>query len=170
MKKKLFYWFLFILMGFILAFTMIDLIYTEETSVTSPFNDQVKVITVPQHPIYEYVKVSKTVIYTSGYASNQPSQGTKFSIGDGFRWSEENGAQVTKRSAQHLFGSIDPLGSIFVNAPNKTDHFRLKVTEGRQVTKIAVYIQSETDGGKKFLYYIYPSSLYSLAFTPVIVN
>lgn len=86
MKKKPFYWFLFILIGFILAFTMIDLIYIEETSVTSPFNDQVKVITVPQHPIYEYVKVSKKVEYTSSYAGNQPNQGNKFSIGDGFHW------------------------------------------------------------------------------------
>lgn len=167
MKKKPFYWFLFILMEFILAFTMIDLIYTEETSVTSPFNDQVKVITVPQHPIYEYVKVSKTVIYTSGYASNQPSQGTKFSTGGGFGWAKEDG---TYSNTAHSFGSIDSSSETLIKVPNKIDHFRLKVTEGRQVTKIAVYIHSETDGGKKFLYYIYPSSLYSLAFTPVIVN
>lgn len=167
MKKKLFYWFLFILMGFILAFTLIDLIYTEETSVTSPFNDQVKVITVPQHPIYEYVKVSKTVMYTSGYAGNQPSQGTKFSTGGGFGWTEEDGTYI---NTTHSFGSIDSSSGTMIKVPNKTDHFRLKVTEGRQVTKIAVYIQSETDGVKNFLYYIYPSSLYSLAFTPVIVN
>ncbi|SDQ36552.1 hypothetical protein LHA31_06280 [Carnobacterium viridans] len=169
MKKKIFYWILFILVGVILVFTRIDLLY-EEAAVTSPFNNQVKVITVPQHPIYEYVKVSKTVQYISGYAGNQPNQGTKFSIGDGFRWSEENEAQVTTRSAQYLFGSIDPLGSIFVKVPNETDYFKLKVTEGNEVTKTAVYVKSETDDNKRFLYYLYPSSLYSLAFTPVIVH
>lgn len=170
MKKKPFYWVLFILVGIILVLTRIDLIYTEETNVISPFNDQVKVISVPQHPIYEYVKVSKTVVYTSGYAGNQPSQGTKFSTGDGFRWSKENETQVTISNAQHPFGSINPLGGFFVSVPNETDHFRLKIMEGRQVTKTAVYAKSEIDDSKKFLYYIYPSTLYSREFKPEIVN
>ena len=170
MKKSLFIGsFLFILMGVILVLTRIALLY-EEASVTSPFNNQVKVIPVPQHPIYEYVKVSKTVEYTSGYADNQPNQGPKFSTGDGFRWSEEKGTQVTTRSAQHLFGSIDPWGGFFVEVPNETDHFKLKVTKGNEVTKTAVYVKSETYDNKKFLYYIYPTNLHSLAFTPVIVH
>lgn len=167
MKKKPFYWFTLILMGFILAFTMIDLVYTEEASVTSPFNEQVKVINVPQHPIYEYVKVSKTVMYTSGYADNQPSQGTKFSTRGGFSWTEENGTSI---NTTHSFGSINSSGGTMIKVPNKTDHFRLKVTKGNEVTKTAVYVKSETGDNKKFLYYIYPSNIHSLEFTTVIVN
>ena len=170
MKKKPFYWFLFILLGVILFILRIDLIYTEETNITSPFNDQVKVISVPQHSIHEYVKVSKTVVYTSGYAGNQPNQGTKFSIGEGFRWSEENEPHITTKSAQDPFGSIDPLGNLLVNVPNETDYFKLKVTKGREITKTAVYINSETSDNKKFLYNIYPSNLYSLEFAAVKVN
>jgi len=170
MKQKPFYWFLFILMGVILVFTRIDRNYTEETNITSPFNDQVKVITVPQHPIYEYERVSKTVEYTSGYADNQPNQGTKFSTGEGFRWAEEDGTHFTKSSAKHPFGSVDPLGGLFVNVPNETDYFRLTVTKGREVTKTAVYVKSETDDNKRFLYYIYPSNLYSLEFAAVKVD
>lgn len=62
------------------------------------------------------------------------------------------------------------MGGIFVNVPNETDHFKLKVTKGNEVTKTAVYVKSETGDNKKFLYYIYPSNLYSREFTTVKVN
>lgn len=172
MKKNSFYFF-FILTGLILVFLMCRPLYTVKSisyKAESPFNEQTKVIAVPQHALYHYAEVSKEIVYTSGYVANQSSQGTKFATEEGFRWTEDGGAHLTAKKTAHSFGSVDPLGEILINVPNKTDYFRLKVEEGWEVTKTAVYMYSESSSSKKFLYYIYPSTLYNRTFTPVVVN
>lgn len=172
MKKKSFYFF-FILTGLILVFLVRNPLCTVKSidyKAEGPFNEQTKVIAVPQHALYDYVEVSKEIVYTSDYAANQSSQGIKFPTEEGFHWTEDDGTHLTARSTDHSFGRVDPLGGIVVNVPNRTDHFRLKVKEGWEVTKTAVYAYSESSGSKKFLYYIYPSTLYNREFTSVIVN
>ena len=172
MKKKSFYFF-FILIGLIFVFLVRNPLYTVKSinyKADSPFNDQTKVIAVPQHALYDYVEVSKVIVYTSGYAANQPSQGTKFATEEGFHWTEGGGTNLTAKNSAHSFGLVDPLGGIVINGPNKTDYFKLKVDEGWEVTKTAVYAYSESSGSKKFLYYIYPSTLYNRAFTSVVVK
>ncbi|MGB7460591.1 MAG: hypothetical protein WA887_06920 [Carnobacterium jeotgali] len=172
MKKNSFY-FIFILTGLILAFLMRRPLYTVKSinyKAESPFNEQTKVIAVPHHAQYDYVEVSKEIVYTSGYAANHSSQGTKFATEEGFHWTEGSGTHLTAKNTGHSFGSVDPLGEILINVPNKTDYFRLKVEEGWEVTKTAVYMYSESSSSKKFLYYIYPSTLYNRTFTPVVVN
>ena len=172
MKKKSFYFF-FILIGLIFVFLgrhPINTVKSINYKADSPFNDQTKVIAVPHHAQYDYVEVSKEIVYTSGYAANQSSKGTKFATEEGFRWTEGGGAHLTAKKTAHSFGSVDPLGEILINVPNKTDYFRLKVEEGWEVTKTAVYMYSESSSSKKFLYYIYPSTLYNRTFTPVVVN
>jgi len=120
-----------------------------------------------------WVNLTQKVIETkypvaSGYAGNQPTKGTKFPSGGGFYWSSGGGPNVSVSagfagvSISTNLGKSGTSGN-FVNAPNKTQYFKLHVSEKYKVQKVAVYGAPYTNpnGPKQFLYYTYPKTLYS---------
>lgn len=140
-----------------------------ETKMPTSSDEQISVFAVPQYSKYEYVKGATTVVYASGYAGNQPTGGTRFKTGGGFYWSSSGGPSTSVSfsigayggSVGISFGTVSSSNGTFVNVPNKTNYFKLKVKEGKKITKTAVYGYPLNGGSKKFLYYIYPSSLYN---------
>lgn len=85
---------------------------------------------------------------TSGYAGNQPSNGTKFPTGGGFYYSDSGGPTASiSVSFPEPFNSVSfsiGLGNsstsgIFVNVPNTTDYFKLYITKEYEVRPYIIY-------------------------------
>lgn len=120
-----------------------------------------------------YVNLTQKVVDTkypvaSGYAGNQPARGTKFPSGGGFYWSAGGGPNVSVSAGYAGISISTNLGKSgtsgnFVTAPNKTQYFKLYVSEKYKVQKVAVYGAPYTNpnGPKQLLYYTYPKTLYS---------
>ena len=123
---------------------------------------------VPQYSSYDYVPIATKYATGAGYAGNRSISGTRFPTGGGFFWSGSGGPSV---SASVSFG-ITPISigislgnssssGKFVTVPNTTNYFKLRVQKTNKVVQTAVYGYPITGGNRVFLYYIYPSTLYS---------
>lgn len=105
---------------------------------------------VPFNDISDYKHEYGRTAYpsTSGYAGNQPSRGTKFPTGGGFYYSDRGGPSSSisvsfPKPYDNISFSVD-LGNsstsgVFVNAPNKTDYFKLHVTKEYEVKPYIIY-------------------------------
>lgn len=124
---------------------------------------------VPQYERYEYVKIESKYISGEGYAGNQSTKGMRFPTGGGFYWSKAGGPTVSPSisfgnevvSMSVSLGTSEASSGYFVTAPNKTSYFKLRSRKTYLVTKTAVYAYPVGSSTRKFLYYIYPKSLYS---------
>lgn len=86
----------------------------------------------------------------SGYAGNQPSNGTRFKTGGGFYLSTSGGPKVSASIAFPTpfisYSLSAQLGNkaasgIFVNAPNKKDYFKIHVSKRYKITPYVTYVQ-----------------------------
>ena len=109
-----------------------------ESEIT-PFNE-------PSDYKTEYgTRVTRSV---EGFAGNQPSGGVKFPTGGGFYHSDSGGPTATINVSfpePYAFFSLSvPLGNsstsgYFVNAPNKTDYFKLSVIKTYSIQPYVTY-------------------------------
>ena len=125
---------------------------------------------VPEYSSYDFVPIATKYATASGYAGNQPSYGTRFPTGGGFYWSNGGGPTVSVSVSFSVPSTPISVGislgnssssAKFVTVPNTVNYFKLKSERTYKVVQNAVYGYPLNGGNRVFLYYIYPSSLYS---------
>jgi hypothetical protein len=122
------------------------------------------------NPKLRYVDVTQTKIgestkTVSFYPTGQPSGGTRFASGGGFYYADNNSGSFTfsigiAGVSTNITIPTGALGSAasagyYCKAPNKTDHFKLKISRKYKIIKYAVYGRDNGNSSKKFLYNVY---------------
>lgn len=120
---------------------------------------------------YDTEYVQTKYVTKGGYAGGQPKNGTRFPTGGGFSWSDEGGPAISASvSFSKPFKYVDitiELGvasvkdviGYSVDAPNKTNYFKLYVSKTMEVRQANIY-RTNIKTGKTTLYMtMYPSTL-----------
>lgn len=115
----------------------------------------------PPTSSYDTVYGAEKLVDLNGFAGSQPSGGTQFPSGGGFYYSDSGGPTVSLSyswpTPYGSFGISGNLGNkansgVFVNAPNKTNFFKLYITKTYKCKPYIIYKIDNRTGAKTEYY------------------